>query len=189
MSTPRDPIEATATEDAEVALLDLLPGTLGMDRAITKALDDLVAAARAEGRREVLDEVSPPPTRRPMSTEPRTTDNEPRVRAINFDRCQVCDSMAVVRLPDDWQEQERAIPVIACGNPWHYATRSLGDAPLAAERASGGLDGVHGSVMEAMSRVAESKVDASDEYKRGWIDALGAISGELARLTGGQDDE
>ena len=58
----------------------------------------------------------------------------------------------------------------------------------AAERASGGLNGVHASVMEAMSRIAESKVDASDdEYKRGWIDALGAISGELARLMGGQD--
>lgn len=65
-------------------------------------------------------------------SEPPTT--EPR-RAIDFERCPVCDNMAVVRLPDDWQEQDRSIPIIACGNPWHYATRSLGDGPDAAPRA------------------------------------------------------
>lgn len=50
-------------------------------------------------------------------------------RPIDFARCPICDNMAVVRIPNDWQEQERAIPIIACGSPWHYATRSLGDSP------------------------------------------------------------
>jgi hypothetical protein len=52
-------------------------------------------------------------------------------RAVQFARCPVCDNMAVVRLRDDWQKQNRSMPIIACGNPWHYATRSLGDAPEA----------------------------------------------------------
>lgn len=64
------------------------------------------------------------PTADGLYEEPRTG-----VRAIEFSNCPICDNGAVVRLPDDWQEQEdRKIPIIACGNPWHYATASLAEA-------------------------------------------------------------
>lgn len=39
--------------------------------------------------------------------------------------CPVCGSEEVRRLHDDWQTLDVAIPIIGCGNPWHYATRSL----------------------------------------------------------------
>ena len=39
---------------------------------------------------------------------------------------------------------------------------------------------IHASLMDAMTRIANSKAGESDEYKRGWIDALGAVSDELA---------
>ena len=36
-----------------------------------------------------------------------------------------CGHGTVVRLPDDWQQRVEsgwyAIPIVACGNPWHYA--------------------------------------------------------------------
>lgn len=38
--------------------------------------------------------------------------------------CPYCGAAAVVRLSDDWREQARAgvaIPIVGCGNPWHYA--------------------------------------------------------------------
>ena len=38
--------------------------------------------------------------------------------------CPICHGGHIVRMPDDWHEQvERgaAIPIIGCGNPWHYA--------------------------------------------------------------------
>ena len=47
---------------------------------------------------------------------------------IEFDKCDVCGSQQVVRLPDSWQDGDSAIPIVGCGNPWHYAIRSLGDA-------------------------------------------------------------
>ena len=45
-----------------------------------------------------------------------------------FADCPVCGSAQVVRLAGDWQQQEVAIPIIGCGNPWHYATSSMGDS-------------------------------------------------------------
>ena len=53
-----------------------------------------------------------------------------------------CGHGTVVRLPDDWQQRVEsgwyAIPIVACGNPWHYANldRPAIDAEAAAaERA------------------------------------------------------
>lgn len=46
---------------------------------------------------------------------------------MEFASCPECDSQTMVRLPDDWQAQELMIPIVGCGNPWHYATKSLGD--------------------------------------------------------------
>ena len=52
--------------------------------------------------------------------------------------CPVCGSPDVIRLPDDWQEQVnagKAIPIIACGNPWHYAKLDdANPAPLDAHK-------------------------------------------------------
>jgi hypothetical protein len=45
------------------------------------------------------------------------------------------DPAAVVRLGPDWQaevtdpDDGAAVPIVGCGNPWHYATASMGDAP------------------------------------------------------------
>ena len=49
------------------------------------------------------------------------------------------------------------------------------------------LDSVHASLMDAMNRIAASRVCENDEYKRGWIDALGAVSNELSRLATSQE--
>lgn len=46
---------------------------------------------------------------------------------MEFVQCPVCSRTDVVRLPDGWQG-DRAIPIVACGNPFHYAERTLGDA-------------------------------------------------------------
>lgn len=54
-------------------------------------------------------------------------------RQIEWASCPVCSSSHVVRLPDDWQDG--AIRIVGCGNPWHYATRSLADAPDRTARA------------------------------------------------------
>ena len=46
-------------------------------------------------------------------------------------RCPICNDGVVIRLPDDWRAQVdagSAIPIIGCGNPWHYADHTLGDA-------------------------------------------------------------
>lgn len=48
---------------------------------------------------------------------------------MEFDKCDLCGSQEVVRLPADWQDGKTAIPIVGCGNPWHYATQSLGDSP------------------------------------------------------------
>ena len=42
-----------------------------------------------------------------------------------FIKCPNCGSPETVRLPEDWQTQVLElrgtyIPVIGCGNPWHY---------------------------------------------------------------------
>lgn len=62
-----------------------------------------------------------------------TRDEVTNAHAPNpFAECPVCGSSRVSRLLDDWRESDRAIPIVGCGNPWHYATRSLGDG-LSAE--------------------------------------------------------
>lgn len=45
-----------------------------------------------------------------------------------FETCPVCDNEARVVMVADWQERGEAIPIIGCGNPWHYG---LGDAGVA----------------------------------------------------------
>jgi hypothetical protein len=50
------------------------------------------------------------------------TDNG--LAALAAEPCSICGEDTVIRLPDDWQEQVEAgaaIPIIGCGNPWHYA--------------------------------------------------------------------
>ncbi len=59
-----------------------------------------------------------------------------------FAKCPFCGSGAVARMKDDWQDvvdvredpsgvltANVAVPIVGCGNPWHYTT-SLGDAPV-----------------------------------------------------------
>lgn len=46
-----------------------------------------------------------------------------------FAACPECGSQLVARLVDDWQSRSAPIPILGCGNPWHYAVKSLGDAP------------------------------------------------------------
>lgn len=58
---------------------------------------------------------------------------------MEFAVCPVCGESVVMRLRDDWADgrdgpfgdfaDPPAIPIVGCGNPWHYATASLGDAP------------------------------------------------------------
>ena len=43
-------------------------------------------------------------------------------------RCPNCHRLALIRLPDDWQERVdhgEAIQVVGCGSPWHYANVEL----------------------------------------------------------------
>lgn len=50
-----------------------------------------------------------------------------------FVRCPVCGDPARAALVADWQrrvnEERMAIPIVGCGNPWHYVDA---DAPHAA---------------------------------------------------------
>ena len=46
--------------------------------------------------------------------------------------CPACGGADLVRLPDDWAlrvEVGGTLPLVGCGNPWHYATRTLADEP------------------------------------------------------------
>lgn len=43
---------------------------------------------------------------------------------MDTERCPVCGSTELVRLPSNWQELVEAgavIAIVGCGNPWHYA--------------------------------------------------------------------
>ena len=54
-----------------------------------------------------------------------TTHDTDRLAALP---CPVCGDDTVIRLPDDWQAQVdagAAIPIVGCGNPWHYAGVTL----------------------------------------------------------------
>lgn len=53
---------------------------------------------------------------------PHDTGSEPRTEAT-VQACPLCGSTAVVRMAHDWQgavNQGEAIPIVGCGNPWHY---------------------------------------------------------------------
>jgi hypothetical protein len=45
------------------------------------------------------------------------------------EECPECSSITVVRLKPDWWKGTGPIPIVGCGNPWHYAILSLGDSP------------------------------------------------------------
>lgn len=46
-----------------------------------------------------------------------------------FASCPVCGGVEVRRLAEGWDDG-RPVPIVdGCGNPWHYTTESLGDAP------------------------------------------------------------
>ncbi len=49
---------------------------------------------------------------------------------VPFLLCPVCHGDRIVRMPDDWGkqvEQGATIPIIGCGNPWHYANMAPSD--------------------------------------------------------------
>jgi len=89
----------------------------------------------------------------------------PNTLAPTLASCPHCGEPDVVRLADDWQERlgvtsdpatgvlraKEAIPIIGCGNPWHYATRTLADAPMAKE-----------DQKELLARLLRLGVDTSD---------------------------
>lgn len=56
---------------------------------------------------------------------------------VQFEKCGNCGSQQVVKLPADWQG-DKTIPIVACGNPFHYTERSINDSehPHLAEQAS-----------------------------------------------------
>lgn len=65
---------------------------------------------------------------------------------IGFAACPVCGSTTCVRLADGWQDEVDAgasLPIVGCGNPWHYTTLSLGDAPVQTD-ATGTPDAAEG---------------------------------------------
>jgi cbb3-type cytochrome oxidase cytochrome c subunit len=43
-----------------------------------------------------------------------------------FEACPVCESKVVAKLRPDWQGFG-PISIVGCGNPWHYATKLLGE--------------------------------------------------------------
>jgi hypothetical protein len=52
-----------------------------------------------------------------------------------FDICPICKASVRVRLLDDWRERSQRgepIPIVGCGNPWHYqgVVDVRADAPL-----------------------------------------------------------
>jgi hypothetical protein len=64
-------------------------------------------------------------------TDPRT----PRTEAgrLAFDDCPTCSDPSLVRLPADWQAQvgnSALIPIVGCGNPWHYVGIEAQASPL-----------------------------------------------------------
>jgi transcription elongation factor Elf1 len=47
---------------------------------------------------------------------------------VKFENCPLCGSQSIVKLPIDWQGNG-IIPIVACGNPFHYTEASLNDRP------------------------------------------------------------
>lgn len=49
---------------------------------------------------------------------------------IMFEKCLVCGGDEIRRLPEDWVYQvinmRKAIPIVGCGNPWHYSGLAVG---------------------------------------------------------------
>lgn len=93
--------------------------------------DALVALGEARSE-EIVRDLRLAVERLPARTIPPTI--RPGGEAVAL--CPVCGSSEVVRLVDDWRQQDdlggtaiRALPIVGCGNPWHYATRTLGDGP------------------------------------------------------------
>jgi hypothetical protein len=37
-----------------------------------------------------------------------------------FLSCPVCGSASVMRFKPEWREHSSTIPIVGCGNPWHY---------------------------------------------------------------------
>jgi hypothetical protein len=86
-----------------------------------------------------------------------TTDPRPLSAAY----CANCGEDTVLRLPDDWQTQVNAgaaIPIVGCGNPWHYADHSLGDAPAPL--------GVEEAIAQGQRMLAASEAAADREITR-----------------------
>lgn len=60
------------------------------------------------------------------------THADPRAAPLSVRRmlqvCPVCTGTEVARLAMDWEQQVAAggaIPIVGCGNPWHYDTLGL----------------------------------------------------------------
>jgi hypothetical protein len=105
----------------------------------------------------------------PTGSEPRTA--PPPIR---FQRCEICDSQSIVRLPDDWQDRVDAgasLPIIGCGNPWHYdgleAAASAAPLGLDVERLFRAIEGM--GAIENGTWVSMQREDAewiAAEYAR-----------------------
>lgn len=88
--------------------------------------------------------------------------------------CPICGEDTVIRLPDDWQAQVEAgaaIPIIGCGNPWHYAT----------------IDAARSVTPDGLREAAQAVVDAwdADDQSLGWnadtqTDLVDALRAALA---------
>ena len=47
-------------------------------------------------------------------------------KKVRFEKCPICDSGDIVKLPNGWAG-DGAIPIVACGNPWHYTEATMSD--------------------------------------------------------------
>lgn len=102
------------------------------------------------------------------------------VRDVVFDLCPVCGSSELSRLPDDWQTGG-AIPIVACGNPFHYAVRSLGDGPPEREAATAALERAVRAVNEV---IFDLPIGEDVTYSRGYSAGIAAARESLrAALT------
>lgn len=43
------------------------------------------------------------------------------------EKCRLCGSADVIRLVPAWAETQGGIPIIGCGNPWHYVIPAAND--------------------------------------------------------------
>ena len=84
---------------------------------------------------------------------------EQRTAPALLDTCPVCGKSDAVRLTPDWRvavEQWQKVPIVGCGNPWHY----IGLEPDALTAANAALDAVVDAVTALGNKAKAVEADA-----------------------------